>query len=127
MNTATIVLPPNLLAAAEALAMQVIHAEPILLYHRAKARLDADHHARTLLERFSAAQADLRVRQARGMVTQADVDHLRALQREVQSNRVIVEYAETQQTAIAYLPEVNQEISQMLGVDFASLSGPASC
>lgn len=129
MTTSSPALPPNLLAATEALAAQLIYAEPIALYRRAQARLDADAGARALLERFSAAQADLRARsgQSEGSVTQAGVDHLRDLQRQVQTNRAIMEYAETQQAALAYLPEVNREISQLLGVDFASLAGPASC
>ena len=127
MDTSTVTLPPELLAATESLADSLLRAGPIAAYRRAKARLDADPHAHALLERFSAAQADLRFKQSRGTVTQADVDHLRALQREVQSNRAIMDYAETQQAAIAYLPEVNLEISQLLGVDFGSLAGPASC
>lgn len=127
MNSSTVTLPPELLAAAESLADGLLRAGPVAAYRQAKARLDANPDARALLERFSAAQADLRFRQSRGTVTHADVDHLRALQREVQLNRAIVDYAETQQAAIAYLPEVNLEISQLLGVDFASLAGPASC
>ncbi len=127
MSDSTVMLPPDLLAATETLAEQLLNAEPIVLYHQAQARMEADPQARALLERLTAAQSELRVRQARGMVTQDDIGHLRALQREVQSNSVIMDYAAAQQAAIAYLPEVNQEISQLLGVDFASLAGPASC
>lgn len=82
---------------------------------------------RAELERFLKTQSDLRVRQSRNAVTQSDVDELRALQREVQSNQRIRDYAETQQAAIAYLPAINQEISQLLGVDFASLAGRGCC
>jgi len=80
-----------------------------------------------LLEQLSAAQAELRTRQMSGSVIQNDIDALRALQGEVQSNRVIRNYAQTQQAAIAFLPQVNQEISQLLGLDFASLVLPANC
>jgi len=38
-----------------------------------------------------------------------------------------MEFAMAQQEAVAYLPQVNLEISEMLGVDFASLAGPGSC
>ncbi len=120
-------LPVEILTAAEQLAAAILRAAPIAAYKEAKARLDADNQARELMERYLTTQSDLRVRQSRNAVTQADVDQLRALQREVQSNRKIVDYAETQQAAIAYLPTVNQEISQLIGVDFASLAGPASC
>lgn len=121
-------LPPDLQEALESLAENLAQAEPLVLYRQAQTRLDADHQAHSLLERLSAAQADLRARQARGgALTQAEVDNLRALQRQVQTNRTIMDYAGAQQAAIAYLPEVNQEISQLLGVDFAALAGPASC
>ncbi len=127
MDTKSVILPANIAIATGQLAAAILNAQPIAAYRQAKARLDADPEARELLERFAEAQADLRVRQSRNAVTQAEVAQLRALQRQVQSNRRIMDYAETQQMAIAYLPGVNQEISQLLGVDFASLAGPASC
>ena len=60
-------------------------------------------------------------------MTQADIDRLRVLQNEVQANKIIMLFVETQQAAIAYLPGVNKEISQLLGFDFAGMAGPASC
>jgi cell fate (sporulation/competence/biofilm development) regulator YlbF (YheA/YmcA/DUF963 family) len=120
-------LSNDILTAAERLADAISQAAPVAAYQQAKERLDGDAQARELLERFSKAQADLRVHQSRNAVTQAEVDAARALQREVQANRTIMDYAETQQAAIAYLPEVNQEISLLIGIDFASLAGPASC
>lgn len=127
MDTNTANLPPNILAATEHLAATILRAKPVAAYQKAIARLNADSEARELLERFMQAQTDLRVRQARNSITQADMDQIRALQRKVQSNRTILDYAEAQQKAVDYLPAVNQEISQLLGVDFASLAGPASC
>jgi len=115
------------LVAAERLATTLAGAEPIAAYRQAKKRLEADPDAGELFERFQSLQADLRVRQARGTITQADVTRLRTLQRAVQSNRLIMDYAETQQSAQAYLPEVNQEISQLLGFDFARFAKPSGC
>jgi len=127
MTSDSVMLPPAVLVAVERLATTLAGAEPIAAYRQAKKRLETDPDAGELLERFQSVQADLRVRQARGTITQADVTRLRTLQRAVQSNQLIIEYAEAQQAAMAYLPEVNQEISQLLGIDFASLAGPASC
>lgn len=127
MDNSNLNLPSNLLTATERLATVMTSAEPFAAYLQAKARLDNDPQARDLLECVSSAQSDLRLRQVNGNITQADLDHLRTLQLQVQSNRLIMDYAETQQAAIAYLPQVNQEISQLIGVDFASLTGPASC
>jgi len=127
MDDTRVQLPPELLIATEKLAEILIYAEPIAAHNRAKARLDSDKEANALLEQLSAAQAELRTRQMSGSVIQNDIDALRALQGEVQSNRVIRNYAQTQQAAIAFLPQVNQEISQLLGLDFASLVLPANC
>ncbi len=127
MNSTETMLTPYLLTATEALADNLLASEPFAAYHQALARFNSDADARALLERLSAAQADMRRRQANGGVTQTDIDQLRALQSEVQSNRVIIEYARAQQDAIAYLREINQEIGELLGVDFAALAGRSSC
>ena len=127
MDTTVVTLPENISSAVEQLAAAVLRAQPIAEYQQAKARLDADAEARELLERLAKAQSDMRTLQAQNAVTQADVDALREIQRQVQSNRKIMEYARTQQAAVAYLPAVNQEISLLLGIDFASLAGPGSC
>jgi cell fate (sporulation/competence/biofilm development) regulator YlbF (YheA/YmcA/DUF963 family) len=92
-----------------------------------RARLDADPVARGLLERVSTAQADLRVRQMRGTLTEIHLNQLRALQRQAQLNRVIMDYIAAQQAAIAYLPDVSLEIGRLLGVDFGALIGRSSC
>ncbi len=123
----TMILPPNFLIATQSLAETLLRAEPIAAYHHAQAQFEADSAARRLLERLSTAQNNMRAQQARNTLTQADINALRALQREVQANRVIVDYFETQQAAVAYLREINLEISQLLGMDFGSLVGPASC
>lgn len=127
MANSTKPLPAEVQEALEALAENLLHAEPIVAYHQAQARLNASKQAHNILERLSTAQADLRTRQGRNAVTQADVEQVRVLQREAQANRLILDYANAQQAAVAYLPEVNQEISDLLGVDFAALAGRESC
>ncbi len=122
MANQTITLPAEVQEALEALAANLLKAEPIMACRHAEARLDADSPARGLIERLSAAQAELRAHQSR-----EGVDKVRALQREAQSNPIIMDWVEAQQAANAYLPEVNGEISALLGVDFATLAGPASC
>lgn len=127
MNNPQMILNPDLYQASQKLADSVRQATPIAAYLYAKDSMESDPTAKSLLERFASAQAKLRVRQSTQSVTQEQMDHLRALQSEIRSNRLIVEYAETQQAAIAYLPSINQEISGYIGIDFASLAGSASC
>lgn len=123
----SLTISPQLLDATHSLAAALVQAEPIAAYRAARQRLDADPAARGLLERVAAAQADLRVRQTRGTLAEADLDQLRALQRQAQANEAIMNYIAAQQAAMAYLPDVSQEISQLLGVDFGALIGRSSC
>jgi cell fate (sporulation/competence/biofilm development) regulator YlbF (YheA/YmcA/DUF963 family) len=118
------VLSDDFLVATEVLAENLSYSEPIVAYQNACDHLDADHRARALLQDLANAQSEIRSRQAKGPVSQADVDRLRALQNEVLSNQIISQYALAQQVAIAYLKEINHEISQLLGIDFAALSRP---
>lgn len=127
MKTELTMLPPTLVEAIETLAAALLNTEPLVAYHQATATLEADPDSITLLSQFSAAQAQVRKRQGDGTITQFDVDRLRSLQRQVQVNSTIMSYASAQQAALAYLPEVNGEISQLIGLDFASLAGPSGC
>ena len=127
MKQAAVTLTPELQSATDTLAERLLGSEPLAHYREAQTALDHDMTARQLLENFSYAQREMRQRQARNQVTQASVDQLRSLQPQVQANAVIMRYAETQQAAIAYLREVNQDISQWLGVDFASLAKRSGC
>jgi cell fate (sporulation/competence/biofilm development) regulator YlbF (YheA/YmcA/DUF963 family) len=127
MNTNITKIPPGLLAATKTLAETLLHSEPMLAYHQAKTHLERNAEASAILERLSTTQNEFRARQSNGLVTQVDIDHLRVLQSEVHANKIIMLFVETEQAAIAYLPEVNKEISQLVGFDFAGMAGPASC
>jgi cell fate (sporulation/competence/biofilm development) regulator YlbF (YheA/YmcA/DUF963 family) len=127
METQSSQLSLELFKAAETLAEALAACEPFVLYRQAKTNLDGDAAARELLENVSLAQSGLRSRQTRNAVRQSDIDQLRALQSTALSNPVISEYAQTQQKAIVYLREINQEISQQLGLDFAVLARRSSC
>ena len=65
--------------------------------------------------------------QSNSGVTQAEIDNLRTLQEQVQHNNVIMTYAQTQQGAVNFLREINNEISQLLGIDFASFANHTTC
>jgi len=120
--TTKIRLTTNLSEAIESLAVNLLSSAPFLQFQEALKRLDADAQARGLLNDLATTQADLRTRQASSLVRQDDIARLRALQAEAQVSRLITEYIQTQDDAVAYLQETNQEISQWLGVDFAGLA-----
>jgi cell fate (sporulation/competence/biofilm development) regulator YlbF (YheA/YmcA/DUF963 family) len=120
-------LPLLMQLVVEDLASSLLHAEPIAVYHQAKACLESDKEASAILEQLGTAQAEFRSKQADGHFTQADIDHLRGLNRLAQANQVIVDYMTTQQMATAYLADVNQEISHLLGIDFTTFASSGCC
>lgn len=120
-------LRPELKQAAQALGNALKNTPPLRAYAEAAAKMEADAQATALLDELQRVQSDIRVRQSNGGVTQADITRLRELQYQVQTHPTIAAFIEAQQNATAFLPEVNQEISQLLGIDFASLAAPASC
>ncbi len=127
MNSSKTTLTATLLAATEGLAIQLLASEPFTAYHTAQGRFNADAGARALLQRLSQAQAELRQKQAQQTVAQSDVDQLRAVQSAVQADRTIADYIHAQQAAVGFLREMNQEISELLGVDFAALAKRPGC
>jgi cell fate (sporulation/competence/biofilm development) regulator YlbF (YheA/YmcA/DUF963 family) len=127
METTTTQMSLELTTAAQTLAESLAASEPILRYQQANKILDGDSTARELLQRLSVAQADLRDRQLRGTLGQVNIDQLLAVQSEAQANPIILEFAQSQQAAIAYLREINQDISQLIGLDFAKMSRRSSC
>lgn len=125
MNMSDATIPAALQAAADSLGQSLLQAEPVAGYHQAEDRLIADAPAAALLQELMDVQADLRRRQ--GDVTEEDIDRLRRLRREVEANPTITAYVESQDAATAYLREVNQDLSQLLGLDFSALAKRGGC
>ena len=121
------VLSPQLQEATHSLIENLLASEAFTRYGQARARLDTDQEARSLLEQLAQCQARLRQKQAQGAVNQEDIDELRGIQTKVQRNRVIMDYAQSQQEAVNFLRQVNAEIGQLLGVDFAALANQNTC
>ena len=120
-------LTPNLIEAVETLAENLLASEPFVAFEQAYARFEADPQASGLMRKLTQAQTNLRTHQSNGGLSQADIAQFRALQMEAQANRLIGGYIQTQDNATAYLKEINQEISQWLGVDFAALARRPGC
>ncbi len=121
------VLNPSMQEATEILINNLLASEAFVRYQQAQAVLTEDRQARTLLEQLSQAQADIRKKQATNSVAQVEIESLRTLQVQVQNNKVISTYAQTQQEAINFLREINNEISQLLGINFASFANHSTC
>lgn len=126
MNT-TMNFPPELAEATDSLIQNLLASEPFLAYQQSQVQLDADPQARALLKQLGVLQAGLRRKQTNGGVTQAEITEMRTVQAQVQTNTAIMTYTLCQQDAVNFLREINQEISQLLAMDFASLARQRTC
>lgn len=118
---------PELLRAARALGETLNNTTPLRVYAGAVADLEADKQATALLDELQSAQSSLRVKQANGGMSAADIARLRELQDVAQTNPTIAAFILAQQDAQVYLPLVNQAISEQLGIDFAVLGKSNKC
>jgi cell fate (sporulation/competence/biofilm development) regulator YlbF (YheA/YmcA/DUF963 family) len=121
------VLSPQLQEATQSLTDNLLASEVFIRYQQTHARYNVDNEAAALMDQLSKSQARVRQKQAKGGVHQAEIDSLRLLQQRVQRNPVILEYAQSQQEAINFLREINSEISELLGVNFATFANHATC
>lgn len=115
-------VPNMLLEATSQLAENLVQSELILRFQDASRKLQSDNEATALITEFSDLQKKLRVQQRSTQISEEDIKRLRELQIEIMTNETIQEKELAEQHAVAFLREVNQEISNMLGVDFASLA-----
>jgi len=120
-------LTPQLRDAIMALGAAINGLPELQAYREATSRMQADVDTMNLIEHLQHLQAELRVKQARGPLTREDIARLRHLQQALQAQPTFIALMTAQQQAQACLPPINEEISQMLGIDFAALAAPAGC
>lgn len=113
--------------ATEQLGRALRTSAPVRAYLDASTDLKTDVEATGLLDELALRQAALRVKQNDGGLSQADIDDLRAWQFRVQTQPTIAAYLQAQQDMRALLPQINFEMSQLLGVDFAALARKSGC
>lgn len=116
----------TMLDATSALAENLRQSESFLRFKLAESKLNADQEALQLVKDLSELQKKIRAQQHSGNITESDLKHLREVQIAVGNSETIQDYGLAQELAVAFLREVNQEISQLLGIDFASLTRRSS-
>lgn len=119
-------IPIELLEVSSALAENLVQSEPFLRFKAAEDKLNADAEALQLLSEFSELQQKVRNQQLSDAISESDIQRLRDLQSRIGTNETIQDYGLAQEMAVAFLREVNQEINQLLGIDFASLTRRSS-
>ena len=122
MTSAQNAISATILEATSSLAENLVQSEPFLSLQVADRRLHADQEAMHLLAEFADLQQKIRAQHDSGAISESDIKRLRELQSTFSTNDAIQDHSLAQELAIAFLREVNQEISNLLGVDFASLT-----
>lgn len=120
-------LSPELQEATQSLIDNLLASEAFVRYQNARVRFNADQDAHDLMDQLAKAQARLRQKPGESKVNQAEVDSLRLLQQRAQQNPVILAYAQSQEEAVRFLRKINGEISQLLGINFASFASHSTC
>ena len=120
-------LSPQLQEATQLLVEHLLASEAFIQYQNARNDMDANQEAHALMDQLGKSQARVRQMQAKSQVNQAGIDSLRLLQQRVLRNPVILDYLGSQQEAVNLLRAVNQEISELLGINFASFANHATC
>ena len=126
LNTNQPDISPNVLEATQVLAQDLLQSEAFLRYKKAKHELEGDKEAQKLLTDLPAAREQIRGQQFSGTFSESDLVKLQELQEKVASNEVIQSYELTKREATALLREVNEEISNLIGIDFSSLTRRSS-
>jgi cell fate (sporulation/competence/biofilm development) regulator YlbF (YheA/YmcA/DUF963 family) len=127
MTTQNMMIDGNLGTAVNTLAVNIQYTEPVNRFLTAREKFDQDPTARKIMEELSEHQREIRQKQTSISISADDLEKLRSLQVKAQENKAISTFAFAQQEAIGYLREINTEISNLLGIDFASLAKNTNC
>lgn len=122
MKEKGILFTPDLYAATCNLAENLGQAEAMLDFKRANTQLMSDQKTLQLITDAGELQQKVYSGYFSGEDLEENLNHLRELQEQISTNEVIQEQSFARETATSFLREINQEISQLLGVDFASLT-----
>lgn len=101
---------------------QLSHSEAFVRLRSAEQNLMNDQEALTLLNRLAEAQQKVKTQQQSGKPSEEDMNRLQQLQLEVSEHPLIQDYEYSREAYIALVRQVNQHISQQIGLDFASLT-----
>ena len=111
------------------LAESLGQSEAILRFAKANQISADDQNAQQLIAEATALKQTLYAKDASREEMRKKFPRFQELQNQIAENPVLQEQSEAQEMAINFLRELNLEISQLLGFDFASLTRrqDASC
>ena len=121
------ILSPTMQVATNVFINNLMASEVFVRYHQSQTLLVHDSQAQALLNQLSQTQTELRKKQTDNSLSKDEIESLRALQVQARVNVVIQGYSDAQQDVIEFLREINEEINQLLGIDFASFTKRSGC
>lgn len=122
MDYQTNLFTKELLEATFDLAESMAQAEAVMHFINANQALKSDQNALELINTAVELQRKVYAGQSSDEDLEDGLNRLRELQSQISTNAVIQEQSIARETAVAFLREINQEISQLLGMDFAALA-----
>lgn len=120
-------LEPKMTEAALNLGKTLTSAKEYVSYQRAKQVLNEDVSARNLMSDLAKAEVGVRRAAGNGTITPEDLQTLSDLQTQLQTNPVITDFTTSKQELTTFLQGINNEISQLLGINFALIAKHSSC
>ena len=122
-----IIIPKPLEKSLNKMTESLLESIELSGYLNAKNEFESDPLASNLMQDLSTAQSELLQKQYQNQITQEDIQNIRNIQKNAQENEIFNSYIQSQQNAVAFLREVNDQISQLIGMDFASLAKNTKC
>lgn len=112
----------QILEATSMLAENLMLSEPFLKLKETERILSENEKATTLIAAFENLRQKIIEGQNNSKISENDIAQFRAVQMEIAENEIIQEFNLAQESAKELLKDVNQEISQILGINFATLA-----
>jgi len=113
---------------ADHLALQLASEPAVIELREARAALDSDTEARSLVERYQQTHLELATRQRSGdVLTDEQISAFQDLQVAIQSHPTISRLVDAEQDATAMLTAVAAEIDEHSGIDFTRLAARGGC
>ncbi|MEX2550937.1 MAG: YlbF family regulator [Nitriliruptoraceae bacterium] len=121
-------MPATLETSADHLATQLAHEPAVGELRDARATLEGDVEARSLVERYQRTHRELATRQSTGdMLTDEQITAFQDLQATVQRHPTIRRVVDAEQEATAMLTAVASVIDEHSGINFARLAARGGC
>ncbi|GIV63700.1 MAG: YlbF family regulator [Chloroflexota bacterium] len=112
----------SLSEALQNLIDHLTHSEASIRFRNAERALMNDSNAQDLLNQLARLQQTLKTQQRNNLPTEETLTHLHQFQLQVAEHPSIQEYEYSRELYIALIRQVNQQISQLIGLDFAALT-----